>query len=336
MATATLYCYTPHVYNNPQGLYGLPRYGTTGLYYTGSYNFVYYFDLWWGSTYSQNLVTGNPGSVSWGPGRIDVFARGEDGGLWQEYYSGGWSGWAPLNVSLDSSPSVSSWGVGRLDLFYVGTDGSLDHYWYSTGSGGWQSVESLGTPPGVSIVGAPAAVSWGSGRIDVFVRGSNNQLYQEWYGNGAWQPWVSLGGDINSSPTVTTWGPQRLDVFSTGPAGDLQHYWFNGYGGGWQNWESLGYPGGGVTLSSAPGAVSWGGARLDVFGRGTNNQLYQEWFDATGWHPWVDLGGDINSAPTVSSWAPQRLDIFSTGPAGDLQHYWFGGYWGNWESLGSP
>jgi len=52
-STATLYCYTPHVYNNPQGLYGLPQYGTTGNYYTGSYNFVYYFTLWFGGTYAD-------------------------------------------------------------------------------------------------------------------------------------------------------------------------------------------------------------------------------------------------------------------------------------------
>ncbi len=45
-ATSSFYCYTPHTYNNPQGLYGLPAYGTTGRYYTGSYNFVKFFELW--------------------------------------------------------------------------------------------------------------------------------------------------------------------------------------------------------------------------------------------------------------------------------------------------
>lgn len=49
-ATSALYCYTPHAYNNPDGLYGLPVYGTTGKYYSGSYNFVYYFERWFGST----------------------------------------------------------------------------------------------------------------------------------------------------------------------------------------------------------------------------------------------------------------------------------------------
>lgn len=49
-ATSSLYCYTPHAYNNPQGLYGRPSFGSTGLYYSGSYNFVSAFEQWFGST----------------------------------------------------------------------------------------------------------------------------------------------------------------------------------------------------------------------------------------------------------------------------------------------
>ncbi|NTW62303.1 hypothetical protein HGB25_02755 [Candidatus Saccharibacteria bacterium] len=49
-ATSSFYCYTPHAYNNPGGLYGLPAYGTTGRYYSGSYNFVKYFEQWFGPT----------------------------------------------------------------------------------------------------------------------------------------------------------------------------------------------------------------------------------------------------------------------------------------------
>jgi hypothetical protein len=53
-STSSFYCYTPHAYNNPQGLYGLPAYGTSGKYYSGSYNFVRYFELWFGSTKAVN------------------------------------------------------------------------------------------------------------------------------------------------------------------------------------------------------------------------------------------------------------------------------------------
>jgi hypothetical protein len=49
-ATSALYCYTPHAYNNPQGLYGRPPYGTVGRYYSGSYNFVYWYEIWFGTT----------------------------------------------------------------------------------------------------------------------------------------------------------------------------------------------------------------------------------------------------------------------------------------------
>jgi len=49
-ATSSFYCYTPHAYNNPQGLYGRPAFGSTGQYYSGSYNFVTSFEQWFGST----------------------------------------------------------------------------------------------------------------------------------------------------------------------------------------------------------------------------------------------------------------------------------------------
>jgi len=71
MATASLYCYTPHVYNNPSGLYGLPKYGTKGDYYTGSYNFVYYFTLWFGSTTGDLVRT---------TGSAQVYIVNEDNG----------------------------------------------------------------------------------------------------------------------------------------------------------------------------------------------------------------------------------------------------------------
>lgn len=63
MSTAALYCYTPHVYNNPNALYGLPRFGTAGQYYSGSYNFVYYFTLWFGSTVGELVRTNTSNQI---------------------------------------------------------------------------------------------------------------------------------------------------------------------------------------------------------------------------------------------------------------------------------
>ena len=64
-ATAAFYCYTPHAYNNQKngapnsanpigtlcyndGIH--PEFGTTGYCYTGSFNFVYWFEKWFAST----------------------------------------------------------------------------------------------------------------------------------------------------------------------------------------------------------------------------------------------------------------------------------------------
>ena len=318
-ATAALYDYTPHLH--------------------GQDLFTSNFSDWFGPMTTVKL-TGNPGAVSWGLGRIDIFTRGTDGGLWQKWYdtqAGGWQAWSSLDVPIASSPTVASWGSGRLDIFYADSSGGLGHYWYDTQAGGWQTAESLGQPsPNVTIVGNPGAVSWGSLRLDIFARGSDNSLWQKTYnGQGTgWQPWVKLGGWMVSSPSPTTWGPGRLDVFATGPAGDLEHFWY--IDNVWHPAESLGMPSSSVTLSTGPGGASWSNGRLDVFSRGSDGVLWQKWFDATGWHSWERFTGVLESSPSISSWAPLRLDEFSTGPDSDLQHYWYGGYWGNWESLGQP
>jgi hypothetical protein len=83
MSTATLYCYTPHVYNNPSGLFGNPPSGSTGSYYSGSYNFVHSFNLWFvpystayysqtpyptlkaGQSSQQSISYRNTGSFNW-------------------------------------------------------------------------------------------------------------------------------------------------------------------------------------------------------------------------------------------------------------------------------
>lgn len=56
-ATSSFYCYTPHAYNNPQGLYGRAPYGSTGLYYSGSYNFVLFYEQWFGSPSTPPSMT---------------------------------------------------------------------------------------------------------------------------------------------------------------------------------------------------------------------------------------------------------------------------------------
>jgi hypothetical protein len=118
----------------------------------------------------------------------------------------------------------------------------------------------------------PGAVSWGSGRIDVFVVGADSALWHKWFQNG-WSGWESLGGTLISAPAASSWAPGRLDIFAAGTDSAMWHKWFQN---GWSGWESLG-----GLLTSEPAAVSWGPNRIDSFVMGTDSAL---------WHKWCTLG----------------------------------------------
>lgn len=211
-----------------------------------------------------------PAAVAWAGGRIDIFAKGIDMTLWHKWYDNGqWYNWESLGGLLTSAPAVASWGPGRLDVFARGLSGDLIHKWFSSG---WSSWESLGG----YLTTDPAAVSWGAGRIDVFAGGTDfvapdkSTLYHKWF-DGQWLGWECLGGTITSAPAVSAWASNRLDIFARGQAGDLIHKWWYGR---WDGWESL--SGG---LNSAPGVVSWSVGAIDIFVLGTDQKVWQKYFD---------------------------------------------------------
>lgn len=256
------------------------------------------------------VITSDPAAVSWGPQRLDVFARGTDDALWHRWFDHGWHDWESLGGVLTSAPAASSWAAGRLDLFVRGTDRALWHKWFD---GSWHEWESLGG----GLSSGPAAASWGTGRVDVFVRGDDNALWHKWF-DGHWHDWESLGGVLTSDPAVASWAPGRLDVFARGTDNALWHKWFDN---GWHDWESLG----GI-LTSAPGVTAWGPGRLDVVVRGTDNASWHKWFE-NGWSDWESLGGQFTSGLDAASWGPQRLDLVGRGLDNACWHSWFDNGW---------
>jgi hypothetical protein len=179
---------------------------------------------------------------------------------------------------------------------------------------------------GGGLASGPAVSSWAAGRLDTFVRGTDNALHHKWW-QGSWSGWESLGGVITSDPAAVSWGPGRIDVFARGTDNALHHKW---YGGdvGWSAWESLG-----GSLTSGPAVASWAPGRLDVFARGPDNTLHHKWFDG-GWSAWENLGGSITSDPAAVSWGPGRIDVFARGTDNALHHKAYAGGWHGWANLG--
>lgn len=104
-------------------------------------------------------------------------------------------------------------------------------------------------------------------------------------------------------------------------------------------WEGLG----GI-FNSPPTVVSWGTNRLDIFGLGTDNQMYHKVWNDNRWLPsqtgWEALGGVFQSEVAALSWGPNRLDVFGLGTDNVMYHkFWTpGSGWGpsqtGWENLG--
>jgi hypothetical protein len=174
----------------------------------------------------------------------------------------------------------------------------------------------------------------GSGRMDVFVEGTDNKLYHKWWDGTGWNPsettFETLDGVMSSAPAAVSWGPDRIDVFHRGASNTLKHvYWEDD----WQAGVSLGAE----PMAGAPAVSSWGVDRLDVFFRGTDNALWHTYWNGSSWTPIASKGGTLASDPTAVSWGPDRIDVFYRGSSNTLSHkYWDGAAWIQGTGLGSP
>jgi len=153
---------------------------------------------------------------------------------------------------------------------------------------------------------------------------------------------LRVNSPVNKS--VASWCPNRLDIFGLGTDHAMYHKAWNG--SAWLpsriGWEGLG----GIFTygyENPPAVVAWSANRLDIFGLGTDRQMYHKYWDGSHWGPsptgWEPLGGIFSSPPAAAAWGPNRLDIFGLGTDRQMYHkYWDGSHWGpsptGWEPLG--
>ncbi len=236
---------------------------------------------WLGWESLEGKLTSGPGVSSWGPERLDVFARGTDAALWHKCFDSDWSDWESLGGVLTSAPAVVSWGRDRIDVFARGADLALWHKWFDNEWSGWESLGGV-------LTSGPAVASRKSGRLDVFVRGTDSAIWHKSYGDG-WSGWESLGGVLTSAPAAASWSSGRLDVFARGADSAL---WHKSFKNGWSEWESRK-----GLLASAPAAVCWGANRIDVCATGIDSTVWHKWWQPL---PTVRLHAKVLTAPDVS------------------------------------
>jgi hypothetical protein len=280
--------------------------------------------------------------------------RGTDSHLyWNSYNSGpSWGpSWVSLGGSTPSPPGIcEAEGLGYVYVVVRGMDNGIYLRLWSS-SVGWSSFW-VSPPGGGRTIDTPACAYLNG--IFVVVRGTNNELYWNYY-NNVWSGWVDLHGKSASAPVlVSIPSLNRIDLVVQGTDNGIYHKFFPSPPGGvWSSsWDS---PGG--KTSSKPAAAfyfnhfpsSTDFNYLFLVVRGTDNNVYSSSFlIGGGWGVWVNLSGKTLYAPTLAYYAngcspgtPSNcysIDALAVrGTDNAVYHKTLTGYWdwsGSWDSPG--
>lgn len=240
--------------------------------------------------------------------RRSIFVVGINGVIYhQQDYD---RSWLSFGGAFLYAPTMALSADGRQELFAVGKNGVLYHryetvvsYELETWTTQWLSH---GTPPGTLLTGKPAMAANADGRLELFVAGTDGNLYQiaQTAPSNGWTNWSAFGAPagvkLASSPAVKASNDGRLELFVVGDDGALYHIWQVAVNNAWSPWFSHGNPPAGLSGSPTLGVhvtSPWGvefpppptDLRLVVFVGALDGNLYHLWQVApnNGWGNWV-------------------------------------------------
>jgi alpha-galactosidase len=220
-------------------------------------------------------------------------------------------------TALGGGPATSDPALVRFDdahsvPFTRGADGTL----VVNAGGGWQSL-------GKKILGQPAAYGSAGGRIDVFVRGTDNAVWRIVLVNGRWGRWTSLGGRVSEAPTVAFTSPSSWTLFARGADGLVATR------SSTDSWHSIGAPNG-WPIYGRPSAAIDGAGVVHVAVRVRTDEIWERTFSGGSWSAWADLGGTLSGSPTLLA-ADGRIYLFALAADNRLwQRNYVDGGWGGW------
>ncbi|WP_437937676.1 hypothetical protein [Sorangium sp. So ce341] len=271
-------------------------------------------------------MIGSPAVATSGFPLLHVVARGSDGHIYYRNYSEtGWAAWQSLGESpyggFDSDPAVVSWGYGRIDVVAgaslsgassceTGADCRIYIRSFDYSGGGWSSSWSWVGYPGSGVKSAPAISSWGTNRLDVFVRGADDKLWQRTYTSSGWGgTWHQRGAEtFNGKPAAVSRDTNRIDVVARGTDGQV---WQISYNGTWGGWAPIGGTGW-LKAGTSPAIASYASNHLIVLGHGLDGLLWENSFTNSSWTGWNVLGGILHGDPAaVGQPSLGRIDVMA-------------------------
>ncbi len=256
----------------------------------------------------------NPGNVYY---KID-----EMGGDSGAALRGAASGSAPYGYDLGPNTCEHWFDWSTLDYYNCGNRITDDRF---SMIGSWISTDaSLAVTQdpweyyGGTTYDSISSTSWGDGRFDVFVRGTNGAVYQKSYdASTGYSPsvtgWTNIGGSVVGSIAAISRKSGIFDLFARNSSGSVCT---RRYDGSWtpsNGWDcSLG---GGFV--SSPTAVASNTTVMDVFGRNSGAQVVNLHWDGSTWTT-NNLGGSMASDVGAVSRSTGLVDIVARTSAGAL------------------
>ncbi|MBA2734173.1 MAG: hypothetical protein H0U54_15000, partial [Acidobacteria bacterium] len=225
--------------------------------------------------------------------------------------------------------------TAQKQIFVFAKMGEGAQYAHYTDGEGWAKTwKDIG---GI-VIGAPDACSPNPGQLAVFVRSRYDCPFAKRKSTIGWSSYMAVGACGHSEPAAVCRSGGRADFFVVNlkdgqvwrrelqpePPWSKQTL-------GWSNWGGF--------AKGSPDACSWGGSRLDVFVRGSDDYIWHRWIDDSGvWHDWESLGG-LKMTSDPSAVAPRSGVIYVFG-RGENNQLWAKIYnqqsdrWGPWLPWG--
>jgi hypothetical protein len=215
-------------------------------------------------------------------GRLSVFAILGDYQVYERRQlvpNAGLSDWQNVGGVLTRIGVIANQD-GRLALFGLDPDGALDISEQTAPSGAFGAFTVLG---GAGIRDFDVTRNQ-DGRLEVATIASNGALYGRWQttAGGLWSGWSYLGGNVSDLDFARA-GDGALHLFMIDPYRDVQDEAQNGPGGAYSFRPYLA-----SRDMAAIQAERNQDGRLEVFGVGTDRNVYHVWQTAPG-GPWRSL-----------------------------------------------
>lgn len=243
------------------------------------------------------------------------------------------SNWTIINGEAASDPFVVKNADGTTEVFLRNASNRISR---SRANGGnYAPLEIF--PGDQRFNGNVTAILNQSNKIEIFARGTNNELFNRYQNTpnvsslNDWSGWGSLGGNLISDAAVTMNLDKRLEVFAIQQDNRVYKNYHRVFGGWWSGWEEMPAT---IRFKGTPSAATDAAGRIHVVARGFDDAVYIN-FQTTpngGYSGWMNFGGIITGDPVITRRGDGRLTIFVRGTDNKLYHRFQLSPNGNWTN----